>query len=135
MENPEPGPCRGELRRWAFVPAKGMCVPFSFGGCRANRNNFQSQEECLAACGPLFGISASGGSPGLTVDSMPPVPSVSGPTLTQPEDCQVSSWSEWSRCSVSCGSGYQERTRTVLKEAGPGGAGVSAAPRPAQAVL
>ena len=39
------------------------------------------------------------------------------------EDCQVSEWLHWSSCSASCGSGYQTRTREVLKLRGPGGLG------------
>lgn len=31
------------------------------------------------------------------------------------QDCQVSSWSAWSKCSESCGPGSQNRTRTILK--------------------
>ncbi|KAI5645120.1 kunitz/Bovine pancreatic trypsin inhibitor domain-containing protein [Phthorimaea operculella] len=50
MEQPDQGPCRGLYQRWAFVAAKGMCVPFNYGGCRGTRNNFISQEDCLNTC-------------------------------------------------------------------------------------
>ncbi|CAL8400400.1 unnamed protein product [Gadus morhua 'NCC'] len=37
-------------------------------------------------------------------------------------DCITSSWTSWSRCSVSCGLGSLFRQRDVLREALPGGA-------------
>ncbi|KAM7380400.1 hypothetical protein PAMP_003701 [Pampus punctatissimus] len=46
----ESGPCRAMLERWYFVPEKGSCAPFLFGGCGGNRNNFDSEEYCLAVC-------------------------------------------------------------------------------------
>ncbi|XP_056281628.1 amyloid-beta A4 protein-like isoform X2 [Pseudoliparis swirei] len=46
----ESGPCRAMLQRWYFLPEKGRCVPFLFGGCGGNRNNFDSEEYCLAVC-------------------------------------------------------------------------------------
>mmetsp|Transcript_104306 Transcript_104306/g.185437 ORF Transcript_104306/g.185437 Transcript_104306/m.185437 type:complete len:1642 (-) Transcript_104306:206-5131(-) len=39
------------------------------------------------------------------------------------EDCQVSGWMDWGDCSVSCGSGHQERHRTVVSLRQPGGSG------------
>ncbi|KAF7665636.1 hypothetical protein LDENG_00137140 [Lucifuga dentata] len=44
------GPCHAMLERWYFVPKKGRCAPFLFGGCGGNRNNFESEEYCLAVC-------------------------------------------------------------------------------------
>ncbi|CAM9133353.1 unnamed protein product [Lampetra planeri] len=46
----ESGPCHAMLERWYFVPHKGRCAPFLFGGCGGNRNNFESEEYCLAVC-------------------------------------------------------------------------------------
>ncbi|XP_053599633.1 spondin-1 [Plodia interpunctella] len=137
MEEPSQGPCRGLYQRWAFVAAKGMCAPFSYGGCRGNQNNFLTQDDCLNTCSVVLGggsvsvpapaaaspPAVSSNYPGLSVSSVVAVPaSIAGPTLSNPGDCQMSPWSTWSRCSVSCGLGYQEQTRTVLSEAAPGAA-------------
>ncbi|XP_067373484.1 amyloid-beta A4 protein-like isoform X4 [Channa argus] len=46
----ESGPCHAMLERWFFMPEKGRCAPFLFGGCGGNRNNFESEEYCLAVC-------------------------------------------------------------------------------------
>ncbi|XP_069010164.1 amyloid beta (A4) precursor protein b isoform X1 [Embiotoca jacksoni] len=46
----ESGPCHAMLERWYFLPEKGRCAPFLFGGCGGNRNNFESEEYCLAVC-------------------------------------------------------------------------------------
>ncbi|XP_041972947.1 spondin-1 isoform X2 [Aricia agestis] len=127
MEAPEQGPCRGVYQRWAFVAMKGMCVPFTYGGCRGNQNNFISQDDCTKTCSVLLGGSAGG--PGAPSGAAPLPPAVNaagaeGSTVAgpQPEDCVVSAWSPWSRCSVTCGTGYQQRTRQVLAQPRPGGA-------------
>ncbi|XP_036445377.1 amyloid beta (A4) precursor protein b isoform X1 [Colossoma macropomum] len=44
------GPCRAKLPRWYFVAEMGHCAPFTFGGCGGNRNNFESEEYCMAVC-------------------------------------------------------------------------------------
>ena len=42
------GPCRADFRRWYYNGDK--CVQFTFGGCRGNENNFETEVECLQAC-------------------------------------------------------------------------------------
>lgn len=44
------GPCRVKIPRWYFVVETGRCAPFTFGGCGGNRNNFESEEYCMAVC-------------------------------------------------------------------------------------
>ena len=41
--------------------------------------------------------------------------------LPGPRNCQVSSWSEWGGCSVSCGIGESVRQRSVERRARNGG--------------
>jgi len=45
------GPCRAYFHRYAFDPATGLCVPFIYGGCGGNGNNFESYEVCQYRCG------------------------------------------------------------------------------------
>ncbi|RCN23830.1 Kunitz/Bovine pancreatic trypsin inhibitor domain protein [Ancylostoma caninum] len=44
------GPCMALIPRWAYDRRKRRCVPFSYGGCQANGNNFMSKGECRRAC-------------------------------------------------------------------------------------
>ena len=44
------GPCKAAINRWAFDPAAGKCVKFSWGGCQANQNNFPTEAKCNATC-------------------------------------------------------------------------------------
>ncbi|KAB5540194.1 hypothetical protein PHYPO_G00099080 [Pangasianodon hypophthalmus] len=50
------GPCRGSFHRWHFNAASGVCERFIFGGCKANDNNYISQQECSDACKGTTGI-------------------------------------------------------------------------------
>jgi len=45
----------------------------------------------------------------------------------QPVDGVFGNWAEWSKCSVSCGGGQQDRTRSIATPASGGGLGVSGA--------
>ena len=114
MEQADPGPCRGYFQRWAFVPQKLMCVPFGYGGCRGNRNNFLTADECNNTCRIVRDILS--GQPISEADARNGlVPSA------EPVDCRVSRWSPWSPCSVTCGTGRVTSYRTILQEPQNGG--------------
>uniref|UniRef100_A0A452HME8 Uncharacterized protein n=1 Tax=Gopherus agassizii TaxID=38772 RepID=A0A452HME8_9SAUR len=44
------GPCRAVMPRWYFDLYKRKCIRFIYGGCGGNRNNFESEEYCMAVC-------------------------------------------------------------------------------------
>ncbi|KAM7412696.1 hypothetical protein PAMA_020194 [Pampus argenteus] len=49
----ETGPCRASMPRWHFDMSQRKCVRFIYGGCAGNRNNFDSEEYCMAVCKPM----------------------------------------------------------------------------------
>ncbi|KAK1793391.1 hypothetical protein P4O66_011776, partial [Electrophorus voltai] len=44
------GPCRASYPRWHYNAASEKCEKFIYGGCKENRNNYLSAEECMKAC-------------------------------------------------------------------------------------
>lgn len=46
----EAGPCDAAIPAFAFDSQAGECVPFVYGGCEGNANNFRTQTACQAAC-------------------------------------------------------------------------------------
>jgi hypothetical protein len=47
---PEGGSCDAYFERYAFDAETGTCRGFVYGGCDGNGNNFETAEECHAAC-------------------------------------------------------------------------------------
>ncbi|XP_073440616.1 amyloid-beta precursor protein isoform X3 [Dendrobates tinctorius] len=50
-EQAESGPCEAMVTRWFYDVTERKCVQFIYGGCGGNRNNFDSEEYCMAVCG------------------------------------------------------------------------------------
>uniref|UniRef100_A0A914I3N7 Papilin n=1 Tax=Globodera rostochiensis TaxID=31243 RepID=A0A914I3N7_GLORO len=46
------GPCEGHTPRFFFDLHNRQCLPFEYGGCLGNNNNFRTLEECQARCRP-----------------------------------------------------------------------------------
>ncbi|XP_026184488.1 kunitz-type protease inhibitor 2 [Mastacembelus armatus] len=49
------GSCRAAFPRFYYDVTNQVCRSFIFGGCEGNGNNFDSQEECEAACSGITG--------------------------------------------------------------------------------
>ncbi|VDM69411.1 unnamed protein product [Strongylus vulgaris] len=44
------GSCFANVTRFAYDKESQRCVAFIYGGCKGNRNNFRTHEECINAC-------------------------------------------------------------------------------------
>jgi len=49
----ETGPCRMVLNQFYYDADQRLCLPFVYGGCRGNRNRFDSEDDCYNACSSL----------------------------------------------------------------------------------
>ncbi|XP_035795510.1 papilin-like isoform X2 [Anopheles albimanus] len=46
----EDGPCNGTFERWYYDKETGACQLFYYGGCKGNKNNYQSEAACNYHC-------------------------------------------------------------------------------------
>ncbi|GFY77027.1 hypothetical protein TNIN_257221 [Trichonephila inaurata madagascariensis] len=45
-----PGPCYGWIDRFYYDVNLGICKPFKYSGCKGNKNNFLTTEDCEKSC-------------------------------------------------------------------------------------
>ncbi|GFU63161.1 hypothetical protein NPIL_322983 [Nephila pilipes] len=53
LQPKEEGPCFALFLRYYYNKETGQCERFTYGGCGGNNNNFETQEDCEAACGSV----------------------------------------------------------------------------------
>ncbi|XP_063000865.1 protease inhibitor 4-like [Elgaria multicarinata webbii] len=44
------GPCKAFKVRYFYNPASNRCETFIYGGCKGNKNNFETLEQCQKTC-------------------------------------------------------------------------------------
>uniref|UniRef100_A0A1X7V3D2 Uncharacterized protein n=1 Tax=Amphimedon queenslandica TaxID=400682 RepID=A0A1X7V3D2_AMPQE len=47
---PDVGSCNNNISRWYFNSESSRCELFKYGGCKGNKNNFNSLRSCLQTC-------------------------------------------------------------------------------------
>lgn len=105
--------------RYAYNKDNGRCESFTYGGCRGNRNNFLTENDCMSTCSIVGSNPATTTRPLLSLGTVRPNKIDKDDGV--PEACVMTEWSNWSECSVRCGLGFSERYRYVISEPKNGG--------------
>ncbi|CAI5440940.1 unnamed protein product [Caenorhabditis angaria] len=114
QEDKQPGQCAGMFPRYWYNSEKSQCERFIFTGCKGNRNQFETEEECKQICLPGYEKMNKA----LVPNQQLLEEFVDGNAIDDGGDrvdCEVSKWTAWGACSVSCGRGKKARTRQIVK--------------------
>ena len=74
------GPCTQTQALWFYDPESHTCLPFVYGGCNGNKNQFKTYELCMRFCSAV-----SPQQPAPTPSQVKPPPEV--PSDCPPSDC------------------------------------------------
>ena len=97
---PDPGPCEAAIQRFYFDAASGQCLPFTYGGCQGNDNNFETNAACETVCIRHVGCTCSG----CTLECTPCPPDLQTATGTSCTDTAVECFdSSGTFCSCNVG--------------------------------
>ncbi|XP_008548145.1 spondin-1 isoform X2 [Microplitis demolitor] len=111
------GSCEGSFKRVYYNSTTKECKFFNYKGCEANRNNFQTVEECMKVCNEIRNPESEDFN-GIQAGSQ-----VLSTTQEYEEgqkvDCEVTEWSDWTICE-DC-HGYTNSTRSIMTPAQNGG--------------
>ncbi|KAI1706858.1 thrombospondin type 1 domain-containing protein [Ditylenchus destructor] len=117
LEEKEAGQCGGTFPRYWFNSVTKRCERFIYTGCKGNRNQFDTEEECKSFCIPEHRHNAA-------IIPNHQVFSDYGEEANDggdPKPCDISEWSSWATCSVTCGKGKRQRNRAIQALARNGG--------------
>ena len=78
----ESGPCTQTQAMWFYDPDSHTCLPFVYGGCNGNKNQFKTYELCMRFCSAVSPIQPP---PAPTPSQVKPAPEV--PVDCPPSDC------------------------------------------------
>ncbi|CAB3404667.1 unnamed protein product [Caenorhabditis bovis] len=106
------GQCGGSFPRYWYNEIRNQCERFIYTGCKGNRNQFETEEECKQICVPGYEKNKA------LVPNHQLFEEFGDSQVSdggKKSDCELSKWSAWGSCSVSCGRGKKMRTREIIK--------------------
>ncbi|VDK29799.1 unnamed protein product [Anisakis simplex] len=87
------------------------CERFIYTGCKGNRNQFETEDECKRFCVKGYESPMGEVVPGHQLINEFGVDQVDDGG--EPVDCVISEWTPWGNCSATCGSGKRQRSRQI----------------------
>ncbi|EYC15568.1 hypothetical protein Y032_0036g3216 [Ancylostoma ceylanicum] len=110
QEPKEEGQCGGTFPRYWYNHEKQKCERFVYTGCKGNRNQFETEDECKRVCVPGYEIEKSSVPNHQLIDEFGAGEVNDG---GDPVPCEMNEWTPWGQCSVTCGRGKKTRTRQI----------------------